>query len=113
MSLVKHAVLASHERGERGTLIDEAPPFRSYQHLRALTSKQDNSWEDWCRSLERTISPLVYEGLADRKIRQSIRRGNRSNYDPVPPPVTVPPPTCLPDTRSARCADPQLETLSQ
>ena len=31
----------------------------------------------------------------------------------MPPPVTVPPPTCLPDTRSARCADPQLETLSQ
>ena len=51
--------------------------------------------------------------MTDRKIRRSIRRGNRNNYDPVSPPVTVSPPTCLPDTRSVRCVDPQLKTLSQ
>ena len=41
LSLVKAAVLQSYERGEVGTLIDEAPPFRSFAHLSALAAKEN------------------------------------------------------------------------
>ena len=97
LSLVKTAVLTSFARGEVGTLMDEAPPHRSISHLCAIASKRDGAWEDWCKTLQRTICPDKYDGLADPEIRRSLRRGPRRTYDPVPPVITVPPPRCYPD----------------
>ena len=101
LSLVRQAILDSHARGEVGTLMDEAPPHRSIEHLCALARKEDNSWEDWCQMLRRTICPFKYEGLARAQIRQSIRQRRRQDYDPTPPTVIVPPPSCIADTAAA------------
>ena len=92
--------------------MDEAPPHRSIAHLVALASKRDGSWEDWCAMLARTVCPKVYDGLAAPGIRQSMRRGGRRTYDPVPPVVTVPPPTVQLDC-CAVVRPSEDETLSQ
>ena len=97
LSLVKTAVLASYNRGVQGTLIDEAPPHRSIQHLCALASKGDNFWENWCKQLERTVQPKKYGGLANPNVRRALRSGQRGPYDPVAPTFATPPPTCLTD----------------
>ena len=106
LSLVRAAVLQSFERGERGTLMEEAPPHRDVNHLIALSAKPDNFWEGWCTQLARTIFPEKYEGLGSGSVRQSIRSGGRQPYDPVPPDVVVPPPVArwrgLPQGKSAK-----------
>ena len=101
LSLVKAAVIQSHQRGVVGTLIDEAPPFRSIAHLEAMASKKDGWWEQWCKSLDRTVCPTKYPGLARSSIRRSLRRGGRRPYDPVRPTVIVPPPTAHPEAAAA------------
>ena len=95
LSLVRAAVLQSFERGERGTLMEEAPPHRDLNHLLALAAKPDNMWEGWCSQLARTVFPTKYDGLATRRVRDSIRSTGRQPYDPVPPDVVVPPPFSL------------------
>ena len=82
-------------------MIEEAPPFRTIAHLTAMASKQSGEWEAWCKSLERTVCPVKYYGLARPEIRQSLRDGGRRHYDPVPPIVTVPPPIHQPGTTAA------------
>ena len=101
LSLVKLAVVSSYQRGEQGALIEEAPPFRTIAHLTAMASKKSGEWEAWCKSLERTVYPVKYLGLARPEIRQSLREGGCRHYDPVPPVITVPPPTQLPGTAAA------------
>ena len=113
LSLVRAAIFESHASGEQGTLMDEAPPHRSLEHLRALASKGDNYWEDWCRGMHRTICPKTYDGLARASVRQSLRRGRRRRYDPVPPTVIVPPPEAVPDTTAAPSGSANQPTLSQ
>ena len=94
MSIVKTAVLQAYERGEVGTLMEEAPPHRDIKHLCALAAKPDKFWERWCVQLARTVYPKKYEGLEQH--RQSLRVGGRQPYDPVPPDVIfVPPPVSL------------------
>ena len=105
--------MAEHASGVRGTLMDEAPPHRSVSHLRALACKGDNYWEEWCRSLSRTVCPKTYDGLARGSVRQSLRSGRRRRYDPTPPVVIVPPPEAVPNTTAAPSTTVNRETLSQ
>ena len=112
MSLVKAAVIQAYQRGLEGTLIDEAPPFRTMAHLTAMATQKNRVWEAWCKSLERTVCPAKYMGLARPEIRRSLRAGGRRTYDPVPPVVTVPPPTTLPGARAAIVPS-QNATLAQ
>ena len=113
LSLVKKAVLRAYTRGERGTLMEEAPPHRSIEHLCALAAQRNGFWEDWCKMLERTVLPKAYDGLARSEIRRSLRNCGRRTYDPVPPVVIVPPPTCYNDRRAARVGSTQEGTLSE
>ena len=46
-------------------------------------------------------------------MRQSLRRGRRRRYDPVPPTVIVPPPEAVPDTTAAPSGPANQPTLSQ
>ena len=62
LALVREAVFEEAEGGRRGTLLDDAPPHRSRLHLLALASKQDNTWEEWCKELKSAVRPAK-EGL--------------------------------------------------
>ena len=94
-------------------MVEEPPPFRSFTHLRALTSKRNGWWEKWCKSIERTVCSTKYGGLARQSIRRSLRRGGgRRPYDPVAPTIIVPPPTAHPET-SAAVVSSQDVTLTQ
>ena len=63
--------------------------------------------------LQRTVCPKNYDGLRSGHIRQSLRRGSRYSYDPVPPMVIVPPPVHVPDTCAAPCVVSQQETWGE
>ena len=41
LSLVKKVVLRAYTRGERGTLMEEAPPHRSIEHMCALAAQRN------------------------------------------------------------------------
>ena len=72
LSLVREAIFEEAGGGRCGTLLDDAPPHRSRQHLRALASKEDNSWEEWCKELKSAVRPTK-EGL--RRQRGGQRGG--------------------------------------
>ena len=85
LSLVREAVFEEAERGRSGTLLDDAPPFRSRQHLRALASKEDNTWEEWCKGLKSAVRPA----------NEALKRARGGQKDSAALSVVVPPPVCL------------------
>ena len=85
LSLVRESVFEEAEGGRSGTLLDDAPPHRSRQHLQALASKQDNTWEEWCKELKSAVRPK----------KEGLRRNRGGQRDPTVPSIVVPPPVCL------------------
>ena len=79
LSYVKETMFAGFERGEKGTLLDEAPPHRSRKHLEVLARKDDNFWKEWSVTLKGDVTPKNRNGL----------------HDPGTQPIVVAPPNCL------------------
>ena len=53
--------------------------------MRALASKEDNTWEEWCNELKSAIRPT----------KEGLRRNRGGQRDPTVPSIVVPPPVCL------------------
>ena len=57
----------------------------SRQHLRALESKEDNTWEEWCKGYKSVVRPA----------NEALKRARGGQKDPTALRVVVPPPVCL------------------
>ena len=53
-------------------------------HSRALASKKDNTWEEWCKGLKSAVSPA----------NEALKRARGGQKDSTAPSVVVPP-ICL------------------